>query len=136
MYCIPSIGTDQWNQVANKVTPGLNETANDAVRNTSSVAYRLTMEYFDQITTRYKNRTQVLFWELGNELNLMANLPPPWCGPTQTTGIEPCFNTTDMVAYTAALVDKIRSNDPDRLHAGNHRWLLAGDAEDCARVGG
>ena len=88
--------------------------ANDAIRNTSSVGYKLNIEYFNQIVNRYKGRRSVLFWELGNELNLMANLPPPWCGPTKTTGTEPCFNTADMARYTTALVANIRSNDPSR----------------------
>jgi hypothetical protein len=57
---------------------------------------------------------QVLFWELGNELNLKLNLPPPWCGPTQKTGTKQCFNTAQMVMYTSALVKIIRDIDPVR----------------------
>ena len=114
LYSIPSIGTGFWHQVANAVTPGLNESANDAVINMSSVAFRLQAKYFAELVTRYKDRKGVLFWELGNELNLQVNLPPPWCGPTPKTGTEQCFNTKQMVEYTSALVKIIRDIDPHR----------------------
>ena len=78
LYWIPSIGTDGWNQVANALTPGLNETMNDFVKNASSVSRQLALEYFGQFSERYVSRPSLLFWELGNELNLMSNLPPPW----------------------------------------------------------
>jgi hypothetical protein len=100
--------------VANTVTKGLNETANDAIVSSDSVSYKLTLKYFDEITRRYAGRKGVLFWELGNELNLMPNLPPPWCGPTATTGTERCFDNEQMVAYTTTLVSAIRANDPVR----------------------
>ena len=114
LYSIPSIGTGFWHQVANAVTPGLNESTNDAVINTSSVAFGLQSKYFTELVTRYKDRKGVLFWELGNELNLQVNLPPPWCGPTPKTGTEQCFNTQQMVEHTSALVKIIRDIDPIR----------------------
>lgn len=52
MYAIPSLGTGQWNEVANAVTPGLNETINDGVRNRSSVAYGLQARYFNEVVER------------------------------------------------------------------------------------
>ena len=78
LYWIPSIGTDDWDKVANAVTPGLNETMNDCVINASSISRQLALEYFGQFSKRYFARPSLLFWELGNELNLMSNLPPPW----------------------------------------------------------
>lgn len=59
LYSIPSIGTGFWHQVANAVTPGLNESANDAVINTSSVAFALQAKYFGELVTRYKDRNGV-----------------------------------------------------------------------------
>eukprot|EP00040_Diaphanoeca_grandis_P005351 m.32492 g.32492 ORF g.32492 m.32492 type:complete len:460 (+) comp16652_c0_seq2:92-1471(+) len=105
---IPSLGTDDWNKVANALTPGLNETANDLVGNASSISRQLILTYFEEFTQRYANRSSILMWELGNELNLMTNLPPPWCGSEQ------CFNTAQMVDFTTALVDKIRQVDTVR----------------------
>ena len=87
---------------------------NDGIRNTSSFAYTLNLQYFGEVVARYSSRKSVLFWELGNELNLMVNNPAPWCGPTSTTGTEPCFNTPEMQAYTKGLVAKIRENDAVR----------------------
>lgn len=66
MYAIPSLGTGMWHEVANVVTPGLNETLNDNIQNTTSAAYKLNLEYFDQVTKRYAGRKCVLAWELGN----------------------------------------------------------------------
>ena len=96
LHAIPSIGTGQWHLVANAVTPGLNETANDCIRNRTSVAFGLQSRYFTELVGRYAARKGVLAWELGNELNLMVNLPSPWCGPQQ------CFSTAELVMYTQA----------------------------------
>ena len=78
LYWIPSIGTSDWNRVANALIPGLNETMNDFVKNASSMSRQLALEYFGQFSKRYVARPSLLLWELGNELNLMVNLPPPW----------------------------------------------------------
>ena len=112
---IPSLGTDDWDKVANAVTPGLNETANDYVRNTTSIGRQLAVRYVSTFVQRYANRSSILLWELGNELNLQVNLPPPWCGDDQ------CFGTDEMVAFTKVLADAIRSAD----RAG-HRPISSG----------
>jgi hypothetical protein len=109
LYCIPSIGYGKmWAQIANAVTPGLNESTNDVITNTSSVSWGLSAKYFDEIVRRYGKRHTVLFWELGNELNLGVNLGPEWCGGEQ------CYNTTQMVAYTERLVHIIKTADAAR----------------------
>ena len=77
LYFIPSLGTDHWAGAANAVYPGLNETDNDCVINASSTSRKLALEYFGEFTARYHNRSSILMWELGNELNLQVNLPPP-----------------------------------------------------------
>jgi endo-1,4-beta-mannosidase len=105
LYCIPSIGYTDWFQVANLAFPGLNETANDMVRNSTSRAQALAFKYFEELVSRYQNRSAVLLWELGNELNLQVNLPPPWCGHEQ------CFSTQEMVKFTKELVSVIRRFD-------------------------
>jgi hypothetical protein len=65
LYSIPSIGTGFWHQVANAVTPGLNESKNDGIINASSVSFGLQAKYFGELVSRYKGRKAVLFWELG-----------------------------------------------------------------------
>ena len=68
------------------------------------------------------------------ELNLMPNLPAPWCGPTPTTGTEPCFNTSMMVRYEESLVAAIRRNDPTRPISSGHSMprATAWHQEHCA----
>ena len=108
MHAIPSLGTEQWHEVANAMYPHINETTNDCVRNTSSAAFSLQTKYFEEVVKRYKSRSSILAWELGNELNLRVNLPPPYCGTLQ------CFNTSEMAKYTERLVTIIRDIDPVR----------------------
>ena len=108
LYCIPSIGYTDWFKLANLAFPGLNETANDMVKNSSSYSRHLALQYFGEIVSRYNNRSAVLLWELGNELNLQVNLPPPWCGSEQ------CFSTQEMVDFTRELVAVIRKFDSRR----------------------
>jgi hypothetical protein len=109
LYCIPSIGYGHaWSQVANAVTAGLNESTNDVIINTTSISWALNAKYFDEIVRRYGQRRAVLFWELGNELNLGVNLGPEWCGGEQ------CYNTAQMVSYTERLASIIKAADAVR----------------------
>lgn len=62
---IPSIGIGQWSMVSNKLFPGLNESVQAEVINSSSVARQLARRYYKELVTRYRNRTSVLLWELG-----------------------------------------------------------------------
>jgi hypothetical protein len=107
MYSIPSIGYSSWHKVASRAyaAKGVNETANDMIKNSTSIAQTLAMRYFKEIVSRYAKKKSVLLWELGNELDLMANLPPPWCGAKQ------CFNTADMVAFCNKLAAVIRTTE-------------------------
>ena len=108
LYVIPSVGYSNWNYVANTLHPGLNETFNDMVKNESSVSQQLALQYFDDLVRRYASHSSVLFWELGNELNNMVNLPPPWCDEK-----DQCFDTAAMVEYTDKLVTAIYAADAD-----------------------
>ena len=110
LHVIPSIGYSQWWWVANEAFAGVNETMNDFILNGSSVGRGLANTYFEQIVSRYAKRDCVLLWELGNELNLQVNLPPPKCGdPTAK-----CFGTAAMTKFTAEIVGIIRGIDPRR----------------------
>ena len=51
----------------------------------------------------------MLLWELGNELNLLTNLPAPKCHPKAK-----CFGHAAMAAYSADLVGIIRNIDGTR----------------------
>jgi len=117
LHVIPSIGYSHWWWTANEVFAGLNETLNDFILNASSVGRGLANKYFAQIVTRYTKRDCVLLWELGNELNLQVNLPPPKCGdPTAK-----CFGVAAMTKFTAEVVGIIKSIDPTSTRAGRSR---------------
>ena len=109
LYAIPSIRAGEWHEVANAIHPGLHEGPNDLVRNATSISRTLALQYFSDFASRYKARKSLLLWELGNELNLELNLPPPHCD-----AVEQCFGTADMVAYTKDLVRALRAVDPSR----------------------
>lgn len=74
-----SIGYSDWWWSANDADPShtLNETLNDQVLNRSSVSFTYMTTYIRELVDRYRDRHCVLLWELGNELNLMVDLPPP-----------------------------------------------------------
>lgn len=115
LYAIPSIGTGDWHKVANGIQGGLQESQNDLVMNATSVSRGLANKYFDQLVSRYSSREAVLFWELGNELNLNVNLAPKFCGPSdKVAATEQCFNTAQMTAYTQDLAARIRAIDGRR----------------------
>eukprot|EP00750_Incisomonas_marina_P002714 INCI12574.4.p5 GENE.INCI12574.4~~INCI12574.4.p5 ORF type:complete len:111 (-),score=12.19 INCI12574.4:829-1161(-) len=79
LTAIFSIGNTDWWWSANAAheASGLNETLNDQVLNRSSVSYGMMQRYVHELVTRYNDRSAVLMWELGNELNLRVDLPPP-----------------------------------------------------------
>ena len=107
LFVIPSIGYSDWHEVVNDAFPGTNESVNDFVLNETSVSRRVALQYFNDLVTRYASNPSILFWELGNELNLMVNLPAPHCDPA-----EQCFNTDQMVALTESLVAAVNNADP------------------------
>jgi hypothetical protein len=107
MYSIPSIGYSSWYEVANRAyaAEGVNETINDMVKNSTSVSQTLAMRYFKEIASRYASRKGVLLWELGNELNLMVNLP------SKSSGVEKNFNTAEMSSYCNKLAALVRTTE-------------------------
>ena len=100
LYVIPSIGLS-WHVVAE------DETLNDFVLNRSSASRALAHRYYEEFVGRYHARKSVLFWELGNEFNLLVNLPPPHCDAR-----EHCFTTKPMNALLAELVGVIVKSTP------------------------
>lgn len=104
-----SIGAEAWHLVANAWTNrSTSETLNDLVTSRTSTSRSLAVRYTTEVVRRYSSSKAVLFWELGNELNLNANMPRG-CGDR-----ERCFSTSDLVSYTTDLVDAIRRNDPQQ----------------------
>ena len=85
LHIVPSIGAEMWHFVHNRLvnmssaassTPALPlEVLNDLVGDPSSASRDLARRYTSEVVRRYADRPTVLFWELGNELNLHANQP-------------------------------------------------------------
>lgn len=98
LFAIPSLGAHDWHYATQ------NETINDLVLNRNSKSRKYAVDYVRTFTTRYSNRSSLFFWELGNELNLLVDLPRPHCHPTQQ-----CFNTQSMVDFQDALARAIRA---------------------------
>ena len=123
LYVVPSIGAETWHEVLNRMrntSAGtvLRATLNDVVVDSRSEARKLGIQYVKEFVRRYNKRHEILFWELGNELNIFANQRHGcsfWSNSTATGLVESrCFNTSSLVAYTSHLVDTIRSIDPIR----------------------
>ena len=133
LQVVVCIGAEQWHEVAN-VWANASESLNDLVLDAGSLSRSLATRYATEVVSRYRQRPSVLFWELGNELNLESNMPPQRCSssstpstrlgvqrqhePLQSGSSKPrsrrCFGTAALVEYTRALVDSIRHADPIR----------------------
>ena len=98
LFAIPSLGAHDWHYATQ------NETINDLVMDRNSKSRKYAVDYIRTFTTSYINRSSLFFWELGNELNLLVDLPSPHCHPTQQ-----CFNTQSMVDFQDALARVIRA---------------------------
>ena len=76
LHVVLSIGAEAWHEVLYRATNGSKaETLNDLVLHTTSESRALARTFTAEVVQRYARRPEVLFWELGNELNLLANMP-------------------------------------------------------------
>ncbi|KAL1499150.1 hypothetical protein AB1Y20_013661 [Prymnesium parvum] len=105
LYAIPSLHCE-WHAVARAL--GAAETSNDLVLNGSSLARALARRYASEMSRRYARRGSVLLWEIGNELNLLANQPPPLCGGAR------CFGSEALVEYSREMAELLRTGDRGR----------------------
>ena len=99
----------------------------DGMRNLSSPLALASIEYIEEIASRYSNDSNVIaYWELGNELNLIADLNltqqqpqvhPSLGTPTKRTQRDN-FSTDDMIAWETFLVNTIMEYDTVRPFRG------------------
>ncbi|MEN8228882.1 MAG: Ig-like domain-containing protein [Bacteroidota bacterium] len=106
MKIIPSLA---WNlfQFSNY----FNETVTDYMTNSNSQSYLLLKKFIHDFVTRYKDEDVVLFYELGNEYNLYADLKietNPWTGEPYTGK----FTTAQLSDFQKRTANFIRSLDP------------------------
>lgn len=116
-----------------------------------SAARALAEQYVTEVVSRYRGGDAVLFWELGNELNLMADLDFSGCdvcagGPNNACGSlapslgTPCRRTAadsffscnacrgvssaqeDLGEFTASMAALVKSLDPSRPFATGNAY--------------
>ncbi|MEN8157388.1 MAG: Ig-like domain-containing protein [Bacteroidota bacterium] len=106
MKIIPSLA---WNlfQFPNYV----DETVTDYITDPNSQSYLSLKKFISDFVTRYKDEDVVLFYELGNEYNLYADLKidtNPWTGEPYTGK----FTTAQLSDFQKRTAETIRSLDP------------------------
>jgi hypothetical protein len=94
------------------------ERVSDLVKNERSASWRLLAAYVTEFVTRYRGRRTILFYELTNELNLMADLDTEGrCNRGKGGGnceVRGNFSTEDMIAFTQRLARTVRVLDGTR----------------------
>lgn len=89
-----------------RLCPG--ETYRDLIINLTSCTRGLIFQYARDFVTRYKNESQILFWELGNELNLAWDA----CAYDKSPGA--IFSSTEGLQFLEDYAGMIRSIEPIR----------------------
>jgi hypothetical protein len=102
------------------------ETVRDLVTRPQSGAYQLLEKYVSEFVTRYRSHSAILFYEIGNELNLGADLNlVQRCfstGDAETCMATGNYSTDEMIAFTRRVAAKIRAIDPARLISSGHSF--------------
>lgn len=86
----------------------------------SSKAWQLLAQYANEFVTRYRTRSTVLFYELTNEFNLLADLDNVRrChqrkAPARHCSVMGNFSTDQLIAFSGRFADLLRTLDPGRL---------------------
>lgn len=98
------------------------ETVRDLVVDPKSQSYQLAVRYIREFVGRYRRRPTILFYELTNEMNLLADLDLAGRCTRQHTNqprgnhcsTEANFSTQELIAFTSRLATVIRQVDPSR----------------------
>ena len=98
----------------------VNETAHDLLTNPNSQSYHLAQRYINQFITRYKGRKTILFYEISNELNNLADLDNVNRCKTESANKELCapksnFTTDEMIEFTRNVAKSIHQLDTTHL---------------------
>jgi hypothetical protein len=102
------------------------ETVRDLVVKPRSRSRQLLDAYLGEFVVRYRDRGVILFYEVGNELNLSADLDlvgrcrskwkPAECGAYGN------FTTDEMIAFMRSVAERIRSLDPAARVSSGHSF--------------
>lgn len=102
------------------------ETVTDLIANPSSESSRLLQEYVAEFAQRYRAHPALLFYEIGNEMNLHADLDlVKRC--VSTEGRKSCgawgnYSTEEMIAFTKRIAATIRTIDAKRPISSGHSF--------------
>jgi len=107
-----------WNETQFPSLTG--ETVSMMLTDANSKAYLLLQKYISDFIARYKGNPAIYFYELTNELNLLADLDVVGDCNTNNPYPETClpkgnFTTDQMIAFTSRLAQYIRGLDPNHL---------------------
>jgi hypothetical protein len=103
-----------------------NETVRDLLVAPSSKSYRLLDDYLTQFIERYRSHPALLFYEIGNELNLHADLDEVARCRAEKDGancaVQGNYSTHEMIAFTRRVAARIRALDPKRSITSGHSF--------------
>jgi hypothetical protein len=94
------------------------ETVSDLIDNPDSASYQLLSAYVTQFIQRYKNDPAIYYYELGNEMNLGADLDAvSLCKQKSGSSSPLCavagnYSTNDMIGFMTRFATFIRLQDP------------------------
>ncbi len=97
------------------------EPLGDSMRNTSSKTRSMWLDYISEFVSLFRSEPTIVAWELGNELNLIADLNlteqqpsiAPSMGTPEKRTQRDNFSTTDMIDLTEWMASSIRSYDTE-----------------------
>lgn len=94
------------------------ESIRDMFLNENSQSYRLGTQYITEFIQRYKNQDLIVFYELTNEGNLIADLDMAARNPGEPSIQN--ITTDDMIVFTKRVANHVRSLDPTRGISSGH----------------
>lgn len=102
------------------------ETVRDLIVDSGSRSSRLLDDYISEFATRYRNHPALLFYEIGNELNLGADLDlvrrcmaNHYAKHCEAQGN---YTTDEMIAFTQRVARRLRGLDPSRPISSGHSF--------------
>jgi len=91
----------------------MGEEVSDLIKNPESKSYRMLIKYVQEFVKRYKGHPALMFYELGNELNLKADVDnEARCQPRRAAcTAKDNFSTDDLILFTSRLAGLIKGLD-------------------------
>jgi hypothetical protein len=93
------------------------ETWGDLLKNQDSASWKLFARYVNEFVTRYRSSPNIEFYEMANELNLLADLDQVKAckGSAEQCAVISNYTTDDMIAFTNRVATLVKGIDPNHL---------------------